>query len=84
MPATPPLRKSKRLVSRAQGPSTIDNASSQARLSTPVTYKVTRRIRSAPAHQIQKKIEDFEISDSDDPPTVEVRVFVGPKVSVLT
>ncbi|KJA19776.1 hypothetical protein HYPSUDRAFT_204357 [Hypholoma sublateritium FD-334 SS-4] len=74
MPATPVLRKSKRLALR--GPATSPTAPDHPiHLSPPATAKVTRKNRSAPARRIQKKTD---ISDSDDPPTFNKGAFVAP------
>lgn len=86
MPATPALRTSKRLALRAQGPATTPAAPErQVPLSTPATAQVTRKIRSLPVRLTQKKtLEDFDISDSDDPPTVAVRMFFDSNALLLT
>ncbi|KJA19778.1 hypothetical protein HYPSUDRAFT_204360 [Hypholoma sublateritium FD-334 SS-4] len=79
MPATRALRASNRLASRIQGPATtLASRDRPVPISTPASAKVTRKIRSAPARGIQKKtLEDFDISDSDDPPTVK-EAFLTP------
>ena len=50
--------------------------------STPTTAKITPKIRTAAAHRSQKQLETedstyHDISDSDDPPTVEVLILFG-------
>lgn len=86
MPAAPALRKSKRLALHAQAPAATPKAPDHpVHLSTPATAKVTRNIRKAPARRIPKKtLEDLDISDSDDPPTVEVPVFFDSNTTLLT
>lgn len=91
MPAVPALRHSKRLGLRAQaqGPATTPIAPYHPLSTTRATPKGTRKIRSAPTRRNKKKktldLEEIDIiSDSDDPPTVEVLAFIHPNNLLLT